>query len=162
MAKRGSTKAKKLANTRSESPVEAVSEDYVSGGDDEDAQSIHSDALDEKESDDAGAQKKRRRVASSSKCAQNSKKHETDSKSKRRGVPEKSPAKKKRKVVEDTAEDEHDSDVELKDGQEVVGKVVEAPTTGWGTSSHRDLQVYSSHVTQQRLKVRYLSTRWIS
>lgn len=149
MAKRGSTKAKKPAHTRSaESPVKDVSEDYVSGSDSasEDAQlSLHSDALDE-ESDDAvktETQKKKRRraaVASPSKRTQSSKHksaaapRSTDPKSKK-DVSEKNrtPAKKKRKVVEDTAEDERDSDVELKDGQEVVGKVVEAPATGWGT-----------------------------
>lgn len=137
MAKRrGSTKAKKPAKARSESPVEDVS--FVSGSDNEDAESIHSNALDEVESDDADkieAQKKRQRVASSSKRAQNSK-HKpaarTDAKSKRGASEKGTPARKKRKVVEDTAEDEHDSDVELKDGQEVVGKVVEAPTAGWG------------------------------
>ncbi|KAH0827808.1 hypothetical protein J3R83DRAFT_3433 [Lanmaoa asiatica] len=141
MAKRGSTRARKPANTRSESPVEDVSEDYVSGSEDAE-RSLHSDALDE-ESDDAATrrtgetQKKRRRVSPSSKRTQSSK-HKpaarntaSDPKSEQ-GVSEKrTPAGKKRKTVEDTAEDERDSDVKLKDGQEVVGKVVEAPTTGW-------------------------------
>ncbi|KAG6372331.1 hypothetical protein JVT61DRAFT_7771 [Boletus reticuloceps] len=135
MAKRGKTKATRPAKTRSKSSVEdSVSEDYVSdsASDDEDVKSIHSDALDEEESPDT--RKKRRRVASSAKRAQNSK-HEhtarTDSRSKRGVSGKGTPVKKKRKVDEATADDEHDSDVELKEGQEVVGKVVEAPTTGW-------------------------------
>ena len=128
-------------------PIEDVSEDYVSSSDDEDAQhSLHSDALDE-EPDDVRkikSRKTRRRVASSSKRAQNSEHKPTargsDPKSEQ-GVSEKrTRARKKRKVVEETAVDERDSDVELKDGQEVVGKVVEAPTTGWGahTLYHRE------------------------
>ncbi|KAF8444536.1 hypothetical protein L210DRAFT_3610911 [Boletus edulis BED1] len=135
MAKRDTTKATKPAKTRSKSSVEdSVSEDYVSdsASDDEDVKSIHSDALDEEESPDT--RKKRQRVASSAKRAQNSK-HEhaarTDSRSKRGVSGKGTPVKKKRKVDEATANDEHDSDVELKEGQEVVGKVVEAPTTGW-------------------------------
>lgn len=121
MAKRGSVRTRKQ--------VEDVSEDYVSASDEEDADSIHSDALDEVESDDAGKTKtrsKRRRVTSPSKRAQTSK-NKPDSKPEKR-----TPSRKRRKVVEETAADEHESDVELKDGQEVVGKVVEAPTTGWG------------------------------
>ena len=133
--RRGSTKAKKPAKACSEPPAEDVSEDYVSGSDNDNVESIHSDALDEVESDDAKkteTPKKRQRVASSSKRAQDSK-HTPAGRTSKRGVSEKgTPAKKKRKVVKDTAEDEHDSDVELKGGQEVVGKVVEAPTTGWG------------------------------
>ncbi|KAG8213879.1 hypothetical protein J3R82DRAFT_10623 [Butyriboletus roseoflavus] len=142
MAKRG-----RPTNTRSaESPVKDVSEDHVSGSDNEDAQlSLHSDALDE-DSDDASkteTRKTRQCVGSSSKCTQSSEykpaARRSDPKSKQ-GVSEKrTPARKKLKVVDDTAEDERDSDVELKDGQEVVGKVVEAPTTGWGahTLVHR-------------------------
>lgn len=160
--KRASTKARKPANTRSataDSPVEDVSEDCVSGSDsEEDARlSLRSDALDE-ESDDAEkieTRKKRpsRRVdASSSKRTQSSSsKHKpaaprsTDPKSKR-GVSEKgTPARKKRKVVEDNiAEGEGNSDVELKDGQEVVGKVVEAPTTGWGAHTAVSIENASS------------------
>ncbi|KAI9569596.1 hypothetical protein HD554DRAFT_2204369 [Boletus coccyginus] len=130
MAKRrGSTKAKKPANARSQSLVEDVSEDYVSGSDNEDMESLHSDALDEAY-DDAEKTKKHRRVPS--KRAQNPKHKPATRSTDSKGAPEKrTPVRKKRKVAEDTAEDEHESDVELKDGQEVVGKVVEAPTTGW-------------------------------
>ncbi|KAF8135481.1 hypothetical protein EV363DRAFT_1550634 [Boletus edulis] len=143
MAKRGKTKATKPAKTRSKSSVEdSVSEHSVSdsASDDEDVKSIHSDALDEEESPDT--RKKRQRVASSAKRAQNSK-HEhaarTDSRSKRGVSGKGTPVKKKRKVDEATVDDEHDSDVELKEGQEVVGKVVEAPTTWMGCMccSHR-------------------------
>ena len=140
MAKRG-TKARKPANARSESPVKNVSEeDCVSGSDNEDAKSLHSDALDEQSDDSAGkaeTQKKRRRALSSLTRTPSSKRKpvsaRADPKSKQGVSEKKTPARKKRKVVEDTAEDERDSDVvELKNGQEVVGKVVEAPTTGWG------------------------------
>jgi len=131
MAKRrSSTKAKKPANARSQSQVEDVNEDYVSGSDNEDTESVHSDALDE-EYGDAEKTKKHRRIPS--KRAQNSKHKPATRSTDSKGAPEKrTPVRKKRKVAEDTAEDEHESDVELKDGQEVVGKVVEAPTTGWG------------------------------
>lgn len=123
-----------------QSRVEDVSEDYTSGSDSasEDAPlSLRSDALDE-EPDDAvktetGKRKRRRAaVASSSKRTQSSKHklaRSTDPKSKKNPSEKRTPAKKKLKVVVE----ERDSDVELKDGQEVVGKVVEAPVTGWGT-----------------------------
>lgn len=165
MAKR-STKGKKPVSTRSASPVGDVSEDYaLASTDSEDAASIHSDALDEEEFADEEkikTQKKRPRVASSSKRAQNSK-HGPVPKSKRGGSEKGTPARKKRKVVEDAAEDEHESDVELKDGQEIVGKVVEAPKTGWGAYGvpFKDV-LYDSRVIGQRPRVRYLSTCWIS
>lgn len=142
MAKRGSTKARKSANARPESPVKDVSEEEVSGTDSEDAPSLHSDALDEQSDDSVGrmaeTRKKRRRGAPSSMRASSSKRKpssvRTDSKSKQAVSEKKTPAKKRRKAVEDTAENEGDSDVvQLKDGQEVVGRVVQAPTTGWGT-----------------------------
>lgn len=140
MAKRrGNTKAKKPANVRSQSLVEDVSEDYVSGSDNEDMESLHSDALDE-EYDDAEKTKKHRRIPS--KRAQNPKHKPATRSTDSKGAPEKrTPVRKKRKV----AEDEHESDVELKDGQEVVGKVVEAPTTGWGAHIVPSRTLFATH-----------------
>ncbi|KAG9316552.1 hypothetical protein JVU11DRAFT_2603 [Chiua virens] len=131
MAKHSRNTAKKPASAslaRVERQVDDVDEEeYVSGSDDDTA-SLHSDALDE-QSDDTGKRKRRRVLSSSA-----SKRAPTSNrKSKRSGAnKEKAPARKKRKVSEEASEDESESDVvQLRKGQEVVGKVVEAPTTGW-------------------------------
>ncbi|KAI6002715.1 hypothetical protein EDD15DRAFT_2360651 [Pisolithus albus] len=91
-----------------------------------------SDALDDEPS---GRRKRPRGTATSSQAkSTNAVSKGTGSSSSRgkRKAGHDSPAKKKHKAQ---AEDEENgiSDVELKDGQEVVGKVVQAPQTGWGS-----------------------------
>ncbi|KIJ61343.1 hypothetical protein HYDPIDRAFT_96940 [Hydnomerulius pinastri MD-312] len=139
-AKRGATKKTAIID-ESESPAEDASDAYHDSGsdndeDEEDVKSLHSDALDE-ESDYATqskGQKKRRRVASPAKPKPKPKskgKVTSASATKpKQNSSGKAPARKKRKVEEDEDEDEG-SELELKDGQEVVGKVIQAPKTGW-------------------------------
>lgn len=134
MAKRSNIRAKKPAKARSESPVSDVSEEACVS-DSEDAPSLRSDALDEQSDDSADkaeTRKKRQRGAPSPK------QKPASARSPKKGASEKKTrARKKRKVDEDADEDEGDSDVvELKGGQKVVGKVVEAPTTGWGAYAY--------------------------
>ena len=150
MVKRVSTRAKKSAKARPESPVSE--EDYVSGSNDLEDASLHSDALDDW-SDDAASkaspQKKRRRGLSSTRTPKSKSKPASGGNGKsKQGASGKtsSPAKKKRKVEDAEDErDDDDDDIELKDGQQVVGKVVEAPTTGWGELCYR------AHVCDSRV-----------
>ncbi|PCH36828.1 hypothetical protein WOLCODRAFT_92144 [Wolfiporia cocos MD-104 SS10] len=90
--------------------------------DEEDARSLHSDALDD--DDDyirpAGSVRKRKRAASSASPAKRSAKAKEKAK--------KSPRKKRRGGAESA--DESEDALNLKDGQEVVGVVVQAPKTG--------------------------------
>ncbi|KAG0696734.1 hypothetical protein DFH29DRAFT_949896 [Suillus ampliporus] len=79
---------------------------------DSEPESLHSDALDD-------LPPKKRARSSNSKSGSSSKLK---------------PKRRKRKADEDDAKDEEDadrSDVDLKEGQEVVGRVVQAPKTGW-------------------------------
>ncbi|TDL27837.1 hypothetical protein BD410DRAFT_811997 [Rickenella mellea] len=82
---------------------ESVTEDH---GEDDDVASIHSDALDDES--DASPGKKRKRA------------------SPKKGTPKKKVSPKKRK----TQDDEDEEVEEWEDGMEVVGTVVQAPTTG--------------------------------
>lgn len=83
-----------------------------SDADDEDGgKSMDSDALDDEES--IGKSRKRKRAAPSKKS------------------PRKASPRKKTKAA--VSEDEEDDDFDLKEGQEVVGTVVQAPKTGRGT-----------------------------
>ncbi|KAI6021395.1 hypothetical protein BKA83DRAFT_4281341 [Pisolithus microcarpus] len=95
--------------------------------------SLASDALDDEPSGRGGRSKRPRGATSSQAKSTNAVSNATVSSSSRgkRKAGHDSPAKKKHKAQ---AEDEEKgiSDVDLKDGQEVVGKVVQAPQTGWG------------------------------
>ncbi|GJE93436.1 CDC45 and DUF2461 domain-containing protein [Phanerochaete sordida] len=99
---------------REETPEEsedAQSDAYVDDGDDvSDAESINSDNLDE-EHEEKPAKRKRGSGANA------------------RSSPKKasSPRKKRKKADED---EDDEFDIELEDGQEVVGRVVQAPKTG--------------------------------
>lgn len=96
--------------------------------------SLASDALDDEPSGRGGRSKRPRGATSSQAKSTNAVSNATVSSSSRgkRKAGHDSPAKKKHKAQ---AEDEEKgiSDVDLKDGQEVVGKVVQAPQTGWGS-----------------------------
>jgi hypothetical protein len=80
---------------------------------DSEPESLHSDALDD-------LPPKKRTRSSNSKSSSPSKPK---------------PKRRKRKAKEDDVKDEDEddgSDVDLKEGQQVVGRVVQAPKTGWG------------------------------
>jgi len=80
---------------------------------DSEPESLHSDALDD-------LPPKKRTRSSNSKSSSPSKPK---------------PKRRKRKGKEDNDKDEENvdgSDVDLKEGQKVVGRVVQAPKTGWG------------------------------
>lgn len=95
--------------------------------------SLDSDALDD-EPTCKGGKKRPRGATSKSTKAVPKEIASTSSRGKRKGG-HSSPAKKKRKArAEDDAEAEDVTDIDLKDGQEVVGKVVQAPQTGWGSN----------------------------
>ena len=81
-------------------------------------ESLHSDTLDDDTLPDKSV--KRKRVSSPSKTKSKSKKS-----------PKKANSRKKRKTKDEDDEEDPD-DIELEDGQEIVGVVVKAPTTGLG------------------------------
>ncbi|EED79347.1 predicted protein [Postia placenta Mad-698-R] len=101
---------------RSGSEGDRSDEDVYRSEDEEEVESLDSDALDEESDGGAKGPKKRKRAATSSKKAS----------------PRKASLRKKRKRADES--DEDDDDLDLKEGQEVVGIVVKAPTTGWGGS----------------------------
>ncbi|KAH7888754.1 hypothetical protein F5I97DRAFT_1803163 [Phlebopus sp. FC_14] len=125
MTKRRATNRATKAKSISESPSEVTSDAYQdSDGGEEDAESLHSDALDLESDHDvpAKSQKKRRRASTKSTSMAAT--------SKTKSTAAKTSARKKRKVENEEPEEE-DITLELKDGQEIVGKVVQAPKTGW-------------------------------
>ncbi|KAI6040353.1 hypothetical protein EDC04DRAFT_2678669 [Pisolithus marmoratus] len=95
--------------------------------------SLASDALDDEPT--RQGRRKRRRGATSTQAkstkAASKETASTSSRGKRQGG-HGSPAKKKYKTQAKNDDDEV-VDVDLKDGQEIVGKVVQAPQTGWGS-----------------------------
>ncbi|EED79346.1 predicted protein [Postia placenta Mad-698-R] len=101
---------------RSGSEGDRSDEDVYRSEDEEDVESLDSDALDEESDGGAKGPKKRKRAAPRSKKAS----------------PRKASLRKKRKRADES--DEDDDDLDLKEGQEVVGIVVTAPTIGWGGS----------------------------
>lgn len=98
---------------RSGSEGDRSDEDVYRSEDEEEVESLDSDALDEESDGGAKGPKKRKRAAPGSKKAS----------------PRKASLRKKRKRADES--DEDDDDLDLKEGQEVVGIVVKAPTTGW-------------------------------
>lgn len=89
----------------------------------EDDASLHSDALDDDEGTKIVPKRgQKRKVASRSPV-----------KSAATASPKKASPKKRRKKTEDS--NDEDDDLLLEDGQEIVGVVVKAPTTGRGTST---------------------------
>ena len=92
------------------------SDEYLVEDDDFDEKSLHSDALDE----DSDPEVRPARVGGKRKRPTPVKPHVTKGRTPR----------KKRKSADS---DEEEEDYDLKEGQEIVGKVVEAPKTGRGT-----------------------------
>lgn len=120
-ARKKSTKAKETTPDSEDTADEQLQQDD-SELEDEDAfsepESINSDALDDEPP--PSKVNKRKRVSSSA----------SPSKSRSKSSPKKSSPRKKRKTQED--EEEEYEVPELDDGQEIVGVVVKAPTTGLG------------------------------
>ncbi|THG95263.1 hypothetical protein EW026_g6360 [Hermanssonia centrifuga] len=118
--KASSSKSKKLSpelvfeesDDDQESAVHGDSEEY--NGEEDDVESLHSDALDDEDEPVENARKRKRGSHPSAKA-------KTKSSSSK-----KSP-RKKRKTDED---EDAELDFDLEDGQEVVGAIVRAPTTG--------------------------------
>lgn len=106
---------------RRKSPEEDEEEDE---GDFQDNVSLDSDALD----DDPPAKSPKQRGKPKSKSTSS---------------PKKSSPKKRRKVAKEDDDDDEIS-LELEDGQEVVGRVVQAPKTGRGLSRYKELPIYQS------------------
>ncbi|TCD60435.1 hypothetical protein EIP91_010066 [Steccherinum ochraceum] len=117
-----STSRPKRTTKNSNARREAASDDEVEGqlanrreqdeykDDASEAESLHSDALDDDDDFDTSPKKRKRASGSLKKASK------------------KSTSKKKRKTTED--DDEEEDDLELEDGQEIVGVVVKAPKTG--------------------------------
>ncbi|KAI6121679.1 hypothetical protein F5141DRAFT_998645 [Pisolithus sp. B1] len=97
--------------------------------------SLASDALDDEPIGQGGRRKRLRSAASTQAKSTKAVSKGTVSTSSRgkRKAGHGSPAKKKHKAQAED-EDEGISEVDLKDGQEIVGKVVQAPQTGWGSN----------------------------
>ncbi len=94
------------------------SDPYLVEDDDFDEKSLHSDALDE----DSDPELRPARVSG---------KRKRPTPVKPRGVKGRTPRKRRKSAHSD--EDEEEGDKDLKEGQELVGKVIQAPKTGRGT-----------------------------
>ena len=99
-------------------PEDAASEAYLEEDDDFDEKSLHSDALDE----DSDVELRPPRVSG---------KRKRQTPVKPRAAKGRTPSKRRKSAHSD--EDEEEEDTDLKEGQEIVGRVVEAPKTGRGT-----------------------------
>ncbi|KAH7928987.1 hypothetical protein BV22DRAFT_1102698 [Leucogyrophana mollusca] len=115
----------RLAACLPHDPVSSGGESVGPEDESDDVKSLHSDALDE-DSDafvkgTARDKKRRRPTKAKMKAA-------TPVKS---SSPKKTPARKRRKVEDEAQTGEDDAEFDVKDGQEVVGVVVQAPKTGW-------------------------------
>ena len=99
--------------------AESGSDAYREDSDEDDVVSLHSDNLDGDE-DEVPKPKKRKRAPTST----------SRPKSGVKRSPRTSPAKKKRKAAGE--EDDGPEEIELEDGQEIVGVVVQAPKSGRG------------------------------
>ncbi|KAI0772969.1 hypothetical protein BD413DRAFT_603800 [Trametes elegans] len=126
--KAATRKGKKRAATVEEDTAES-DDDVDAYKDEKDAsevESLHSDALDEDDFDaPASGGKKRKRVSSSLKKSPAKKTYTRKAPAKKASTS----TRKKRKTAKDS-EDADEDDLELEDGQEVVGVVVQAPKTG--------------------------------
>jgi hypothetical protein len=101
------------AGSEPEDAGSGESDPYLVEDDDFDEKSLHSDALDEDSDGYARVSGKRKRPTPV----------------KPRGAKGRSPRKRRKSAQGDEDEEE----IDLKEGQEIVGKVVEAPKTGRGT-----------------------------
>lgn len=146
--KRAKTRAKgqkrvvETALSEPEDADDATSDAYTEQDDEHDVKSLLSDALDD--DSDPGTKKrgggKRKRV----------------SHGKTPRVKGSSPRKRHKNAASD--EDDEDEAYELKEGQQVVGKVVQAPKTGHGQFLSSNIS-FGANPPPQSLQVKYLKTR---
>ena len=128
-SKSSNKKAKRVEDADQYTESEDGDEYVADPGDDaSDAESLHSDALDDEDEFETSKNSKKRKRASTSPKKTPSK-SATKAKQANKNGSASGSARKKRKTKE--SEDEA-SDFELEDGQEVVGTVVQAPKTGRG------------------------------
>lgn len=125
------------------------SDSYLVEDDDFDEKSLHSDALDE----DSDAESRPARVGG---------KRKRQTPVKPRGAKGLTPRKRRKSAHND--EDEEEEDTDLKEGQEIVGRVVEAPKTGKGMYYILHMNVAIKILEApvfllQSPRVRYLKTR---
>jgi len=109
-----------LSESEPEDAGDKTSDAYTEQDDEHDVKSLHSDALD----DDSDLETKKRGGGKRKRVS-----HGKTPKGKGS-----SPRKRQKKVASD--EDEEDEVYELKEGQQVVGKVVQAPKTGRGHAAY--------------------------
>jgi hypothetical protein len=105
---------------------------------DDDVKSLHSDTLDD--DSDQGVRKRKRASPVKSRRAKAS-----------------SPRKKRKNATDD--EDEEGEDYGLKEGQQVVGKVVQAPKKGRGKDLYTAVRTINVNLSPQCSPVRYPKTR---
>ena len=115
------SRSKRVATTRRDEP-EPEDQGYDTSAADDDVQALHSDNLDD---DEAGTTKRKERAGA-----------------KRKEVASPMKPKKRRKKARS---DGGESDSELKQGQEVVGKIVRAPKTGQGGVPNVPRDTQSQH-----------------
>ncbi|CDO77445.1 hypothetical protein BN946_scf184857.g52 [Trametes cinnabarina] len=120
----GSEENKATANKHDEDIIERTSLD-------EDVVSLDSDALDDDDDFEVGGQQSINRKR---KCAVSAAKEVSPTKNTAKKTPQKkrtvTPRKKRKLAKVDASEDEEEEDLELEEGQEVVGVVVQAPKAG--------------------------------
>lgn len=126
----GNGKKKRVPATNSEGDESAREDDapedaYEDADDASEVESLDSDALDEDDVKALSRKRKRPAAAAKNAPAKNAGKKTSPKKA---GA---SPRKKRKSAKDDEAEDE--DYLELEEGQEVVGVVVQAPKTGRGT-----------------------------
>jgi hypothetical protein len=108
-----------MAASGPEDADDGASDAYQDEDDEDDVKSLHSDALD----DDSDQEEKKKRAG----------KRKRASLDKSRRAKGSSPRKRRKSAASD--EDEDEEGYSLKEGQQVVGKVVQAPKTGHGQCS---------------------------
>jgi hypothetical protein len=121
------------ASGPAEDADEGASDTYQEEDNEDDVKSLHSDALD----DDSDQETTRQKNARKRKRASPVKPRRTRASS--------SPRKKRKNAAsdEDGEEDEDEQGYDLKEGQQVVGKVVQAPKTGRGKSPWFSVFLYT-------------------
>lgn len=138
----GRKRVVETAFSEPEDADDATSDAYSEQDDEHDVKSLHSDALD----DDSDLETKKRGGGKRKRVSQG--------KTPRAKVG--SPRKRHKNAASD--EDEEGEPYELKQGQQVVGKVVQAPKTGHGQRCFYPpvLRPFGANLPPQSLRVKYL------
>ncbi|KAI0649812.1 hypothetical protein C8Q79DRAFT_1006142 [Trametes meyenii] len=118
----GATKVQQRQDGESEEEVEGSILGGAEDDNESEPESLHSDALDDEEP----PRKKRKRTSSSS----SPKKTVTKKAPAKKSTPKKASTSSPKKRKTEESDDEDEDDLELAEGQEIVGVVVQAPKTG--------------------------------